>query len=241
MRMSTLAGGTTTVSIIESTASARAGGGGGGSGTINSGTIGNLPSYSAATTLGDSGIVASNVTLLSSASTQTLQCTSATNCFVVKQAVGGGNPFVVEASGGGVQYVVSPGSAPVNQFNSFGGSTLYNVSNNHLMWSSSTPTIAAAGCGGSAASITTNNGTAAFKVGVGTSNSGTCTVTMPGAATDWICSATDITTTSTSVSQTKSKPGGTPTTQITLQNYTDISGTGAWTDSDVIAVSCRAE
>ncbi len=117
----------------------------------------------------------------------------------------------------------------------------YNATSGHILLSSTAPTVLAAGCGGSGASITTNNGTGAFKVNVGTSNTGTCTITMPTATTDWICSATDITRTTTTVSQTKSIPGGTPATQITLQNYTDISGTGAWTDSDVIAVSCVAE
>lgn len=103
------------------------------------------------------------------------------------------------------------------------------------------PSVAASGCGTAGASITASNGTAAFKVNVGTTNSGTCTITMPTAKTDWLCSATDITTTSTTVSQTKSVPGGTPATQIVLQNYTDISGTHAWVDNDIIAVTCPGE
>lgn len=110
-----------------------------------------------------------------------------------------------------------------------------------LLISSTSPSIAANGCGGSAASEVSANGTGAFVIGVGTSNTGTCTVTMPAATTNWICSATDITTTSTLVAITKVVPGGTPTTQITLQNYTDIMGTHAWVDNDHIAINCMAE
>lgn len=110
-----------------------------------------------------------------------------------------------------------------------------------LAMSATAPTVAAAGCGVAGASISANNGTAAFTVNVGTTNSGTCTITMPAAKTDWACGATDITTTSTLVSMTKSVPGGTPTTQIILQNYTDVSATHAWVDSDKIQVICMAE
>lgn len=104
------------------------------------------------------------------------------------------------------------------------------------------PTVAAAGCGGAAASIASNNGTAAFKVNVGTSNGGSCTVVLPTAPTDWLCQATDVTTTSTTVALTKSVPtSGHLTTEITLQNYTDIAGTHAWVDSDIVAVTCSSE
>ena len=112
----------------------------------------------------------------------------------------------------------------------------------NVLISNTAPSVAANGCGTTGASIASNNGTAAFKVNVGTTNSGACTITMPTATTDWVCSATDITTTSTTVSQTKSVPtSGHLTTEITLQNYTDVSGTHAWVDSDVIAVSCMGE
>lgn len=119
--------------------------------------------------------------------------------------------------------------------------SLVNGASGHLLESTTAPSIVAGGCGGAAAAITVNNGTFAFTVNVGTGNSGTCTVTMPAAPTNWVCGATDITTTSTLVSITKSVPGGTPTTQITLQNYTDVSATHAWVDSDKIQVGCAAE
>jgi hypothetical protein len=93
---------------------------------------------------------------------------------------------------------------------------------------------------GTGASVTVNNGTAAFRINVGTSNTGTGIIGLPTAATGWNCFATDITTTSTTVSQTKQKATGSDSSHAALQNYTDISGTGAWTDSDILAVSCFA-
>lgn len=112
----------------------------------------------------------------------------------------------------------------------------------YLIYSATAPSVAANGCGTTGASIVTNNGTASFKVNVGTTNGGTCTITMPAATTDWVCFATDITTISTTVSQTRAVPtSGHLTTEITLSNYTDISGAHAWVDSDVIEVSCQGE
>ena len=285
IRMSTLSGGTSTVSIITSLASARAGGGGGGGGGVTSfsgdgtvitnsastgavtatiaGTSGGIPCFNSATTwessgaitsgdviqgggagacAADSGVAASNVVQLTKSSTQTLQCTGAITCLILKQSSGGGDPLIVQSSGGTAQFTIAPGASfPVTSNQAFAALAVGNSVNSHVWISNTAPTVSAAGCGGSAASITSNNGTAAFKVNVGTSNTGTCTITMPATTTDWVCSATDITRTTTTVSTTKSVPGGTPTTQITLQNYTDVSGTAAWTDSDVIAVSCMGE
>lgn len=150
---------------------------------------------------------------------------SSANVFVVGNAVG--------ASNGSLTGAGLTASTVVAQ-------SLFKVSNTLI--SVTAPTVAAAGCGGAAAAIVAgHNGTAAFKVSVGTTNTGTCTITMPAATTDWLCGATDITTTSTAVAVTKAKPGGTPTTQVTLQNYTDVMATGPWTDNDVIAVICFAE
>lgn len=110
----------------------------------------------------------------------------------------------------------------------------------NLLISSTAPSILAAGCGGAAASISANNGTAAFRVGVGTSNTGTCTITMPTAAVGWNCMATDLTTKSTTVADTRQTSASNATTLV-LQNYTDIVGTGAWTDNDTLSVVCMAD
>jgi hypothetical protein len=115
---------------------------------------------------------------------------------------------------------------------------IFNHNNSHIWLNTTAPSIAAAGCGGSGASITANNGPFAFRVNVGTSNTGSCAITLPASTgTGWNCFATDITTTSTAVSSTKQSGAGS-STSVTLQNYTDISGTGAWTDSDVLIVTC---
>ena len=162
--------------------------------------------------------------------------TGFTGNFIDFHLNGGTSLFSVSNNGS-----ATGGAGSTFQSNTAQTNNIRNQNTGRLMFTSTAPSVAAAGCGGSAAAISTNGGTAAFKVNVGTSNTGTCTITMPAAAQDWICYATDITTTSTTVSQTKAKPGGTPTTQVTLQNYTDVSGTAAWTDSDVIAVGCWAE
>lgn len=106
----------------------------------------------------------------------------------------------------------------------------------HLSIGVAAPTISSGF--GTSPSVTASNGTAAFRINVGTSNTGNGVIALPTATTGWNCYATDITTTSASVSQTKTT--GSTTTTATLQNYTDLSATGAWTDSDILAVSCYA-
>ena len=109
----------------------------------------------------------------------------------------------------------------------------------NLTVSPTAPTIAASGCGTAAASIPNANGTAAFTVNIGTTNSGTCTITMPTAANGWACSATNLTnkgTTQATVLQTSASNA----TTLVLQNYTDIMGTHTMTDSDLLSVQCMA-
>lgn len=86
--------------------------------------------------------------------------------------------------------------------------------------------------------MTANNGTSAFRINVESSNTGNGVIGLPAASRGWNCFANDITTTSTAVSQTKQTAS--TKTSATLQNYTDTSGTGAWADRDVLAVSCFA-
>jgi hypothetical protein len=106
--------------------------------------------------------------------------------------------------------------------------------NAKLMASATAPTIAS-GFGTSPA-IVRSNGTAAFTVNVGTGNTGTGVITMPAAPNAWACNVTDTTSTTANVFITKSLP--TSASSITLQNYTDVSATHAWVDSDVLAVTC---
>jgi hypothetical protein len=119
-------------------------------------------------------------------------------------------------------------------FTTAAATTSYSL-NGKLLISVTSPTVLAAGCGGSAAAIANPNGTAAFQVNVGTSNTGVCTVTMPAAPHGWMCSAEDQTTISANVARSRCVTGG--TTSITLANYTDIAGAHAWVDSDVLGVT----
>jgi hypothetical protein len=108
--------------------------------------------------------------------------------------------------------------------------------NGHLLISSTAPTVSSGF--GTGASITANNGPAAFRLSVGTSNTGTGVVGLPTATTGWNCYATNITTKNTNqatVLQTAST-----TASATFQNYTDVMGTHAMTDNDVLAISCFA-
>ena len=112
---------------------------------------------------------------------------------------------------------------------------------NNMLLSASAPTIAAGGCGGAAASIPTNNGTGAFTVNVGTMpTAGGCTVTMPAAKTDWVCSCTDRTTNSTLVFACKQSNTTASTTSVTLTNYSDVAVATPFVAIDVLRVSCNA-
>jgi hypothetical protein len=105
-----------------------------------------------------------------------------------------------------------------------------------LVGSSTAPAIASGF--GTSPSVVASNGTFAFTINVGTSNTGTGVLTLPAAVTGWACSATDTTTVSTTVTSTHVVP--TSTTSVTFQNYTDVSGTHAWVDADVLSVQCAA-
>jgi len=116
-------------------------------------------------------------------------------------------------------------------------STAFALTN--LVESSTAPTIAGAGCGGSSASISANNGTASFNINVGTApTSGGCTVTMPAAAAGWNCSVTDITTNSTSVFYQKQTGGS--TTSVVVNNFSDVAVATAPNANDIYRMQCSA-
>lgn len=87
-------------------------------------------------------------------------------------------------------------------------------------------------------SIPNNNGTSAFTINVGTScSTSTGTLTMPTAATGWVCEFTNVT---NNASNTPSQTGGTTTT-VTLTNYSRTTGLASnWTNSDVIRAQCTS-
>lgn len=102
--------------------------------------------------------------------------------------------------------------------------------------SGTAPTLASGGC--TTPTAVTDNGTAAFSVGVGTSCSGSqpLVFTLPAATTGWQCTARNQTSpagSSPAMSSTVS------TTSVTITNYSRTLGTAAaWTDADVVVVSC---
>jgi len=108
----------------------------------------------------------------------------------------------------------------------------------HLLMSAAAPAIDAAGCGGSAASLPSNNGTAAFTVNVGATPGSACTIILPAATTGWTCFATDITTNSENVFLQK-QSGGTTTTAV-ITNYSDAAAATPFAANDVLRVSCLA-
>lgn len=141
---------------------------------------------------------------------------------------------------GGAAVFQFDASSNLNIIGSNLNSTLGFKNNGSLFISATAPTIAAAGCGGSAATIANNNGTAAFEINVGTAPGSACTVTMPAAAHGWSCSAVDVTTNSTSVFVQKQSPAASQTTtQIVITNFNDVAVATAFTASDVVRVSCH--
>lgn len=99
---------------------------------------------------------------------------------------------------------------------------------------SNTAPVIASGFGTSPA-VTVGNNTVGFEITVGTSNSGSGVITLPTAPNGWFCDATDITTTSTTVAQTKESANS--ATSCTLQNYSDVAVAHAWVDGDVILIN----
>lgn len=105
----------------------------------------------------------------------------------------------------------------------------------HLLSSSTAPTIGP--CGGGTPSIPLNNGTASYRVSVGSATS-TCVVNMPTASNGWNCHADDITTTSTTVFYTKQT--GSSVSSVTFGNFNDVATAANWATSDVLSVICFA-
>jgi hypothetical protein len=100
--------------------------------------------------------------------------------------------------------------------------------------STTIPTISS-GFGGTP-SITIANGTAAFRINVGTGGAAsTGVIAMPAATTGWNCQFDDVTTPASFItSQTAST-----TTTVSLTNYSRTTGLAiAWTGSDILAAMC---
>lgn len=118
----------------------------------------------------------------------------------------------------------------------FSGLKTPSITTQNLLVSASNPSIAAAGCGGGAASIPSSNGPSSFTVNVGTTPGSACTITLPVASAAWNCYATDITTNSTSVFLQKET--ATANNSVTITNFNDVASATAFTASDILQVSC---
>jgi hypothetical protein len=106
----------------------------------------------------------------------------------------------------------------------------------NLAVSATAPTISSGF--GTSPSVTANNGTAAFRINVGTGGTATDGVVgLPTAANGWNCFASDITTPATG--HTIKQSAGT-TTSVTLTNYNNAGTATAWAASDIIIVNCMA-
>lgn len=106
----------------------------------------------------------------------------------------------------------------------------------NLLVSNAAPTVSSGF--GSGASISANNGTAAFRVNVGTSSGNTGVIGLPTAANGWNCYGTDLSTRSTSVFLTEQTASS--ASSATLGNFGDTNTAGPWTNNDILAVSCFA-
>lgn len=110
------------------------------------------------------------------------------------------------------------------------------ASSTKVLISATAPTISSGF--GTGASVTANNGTAAFRIGVGTTSATTGVIGLPTATTGWNCFCDDITTNSTAISNCKQTASA--TTTATIGNFSDLAVGTAWADNDVLVVSCFA-
>jgi len=112
--------------------------------------------------------------------------------------------------------------------------TSYRLSN--MLSTTAVPVIASGFC--TSPTIAAANGTAAFKIFVGSGcSAGTGTLTMPAAANDWSCTASDLTNPGSHVIV----QAGHSTTSAAFQDYSRTTGAAQTMGSgDVILVQCSA-
>lgn len=121
----------------------------------------------------------------------------------------------------------------------FRPSFISNFQTGALLFSSTAPTIAGAGCGGTVASILSQNGTGSFEVNTGTAPGSACTITMPAATTSWTCDANHVSAISTTnfiIQQT----GAISTTSVVLTLFSDVAAATSYQANDTLRVKCTA-
>ena len=105
-----------------------------------------------------------------------------------------------------------------------------------LAVSGTDPTIASGGC--TSPAVTSANGTASFKLTIGTSCTGvtTITLTMPAATNYWMCDATDITTNATFRPEQSAAASA---TSVVITNYARTTGLAIdFVAGEVLLVKC---
>lgn len=98
------------------------------------------------------------------------------------------------------------------------------------------PTISS-GFAASGTTISASNGTAAFTITIGTTPGSTGVIGLPSATHGWAVHCDDITTQSTSVSQTQQT--AVSTNSATLTQYSDVHVATAWVAGDVLVCQAR--
>lgn len=108
------------------------------------------------------------------------------------------------------------------------------------LWESSTAPTISSGFG-SSPSVTANNGTAAFRINVGTGASATSGVIgMPTAAAGWNCAVNDLTAAAAHVAYNTRQTTST-VSSVTVENQTTSTGAAiAWAASDILTLQCAA-
>lgn len=110
-------------------------------------------------------------------------------------------------------------------------------SGSQLTFSDTAPTISSGF--GTTPSISSENGTAAFRVNVGTGGTASSGVIgLPTATAGWNCFCTDLTTQSSTVFLCKQTASA--TTTATIGNFDAAGAAAAWVASNILAVSCFA-
>ena len=201
-------------------------------GGVSSGVVtsNNFASSSAAITGGSiastpiSGSTGS-FTTLGASSTVTL---SPANANVVLSPTGTGVVTISPATAGTINNVsIGATTASTGKFTT--------ITETNLLVSNAAPTISSGF--GTSPSVTANNGTAAFRINVGTgATASSGVIGLPTATTGWNCWVQDFTTPAT----TFTKVSASTTTTVTVTNYNTTGVATAWAASDILQVSCFA-
>lgn len=148
---------------------------------------------------------------------------------VVRSKTGSTDDFVVTQPGGANIISIATGTKNVK----FTGS----IEMAALLISATAPTISSGF--GTSPTISVNNGTASFRINVGTGGTAsTGVIGLPTSTTGWNCFCDDMTTTSATVFMCKQTAS--TTTTASIAQFTTAAIAGAWVASDILLVSCFA-